>query len=81
MRYYLPDLGGTADTAREFPYGDEHDRSSAEEAACDFHDRHCGWECGWPLVLVLVDDEGKESRWNVDRRMEPVFDASEVKEK
>lgn len=53
----------------------KHDSMTAEEAAEDYHQRHDGWEASWPITIVLVDDEGVESRWSVDRGMSPVFRA------
>lgn len=79
-RYYLPRQGETLDDARPCPAhaAGAHDRLLAEEAARDLHEHHDGWEMRWPLDLVLVAPDGTTSRWIVDRRSEPVFEATQI---
>ncbi len=51
----------------------------AEDAAYDFHARRSGWECDWPLVFRIFNVDGEPlGDFEVDREMEPVFNASEV---
>jgi hypothetical protein len=81
VRFYIPERDETIGDAREVPgyvYCEDHDSISASFAAEYYHDRCDGWARYWPLVFVLVSDDGKESTWKIDRRMDPVFHASEV---
>lgn len=82
MWYYLPQLGhkSAVDGHKLIDCGvPSHHYDTAADAASDFHNRHDGWECDWPQVIVLVDEEGRESKWSVDREARPYFIATEVK--
>ena len=81
MKYYLPEHGGTAEDAYslEGELAPFHNSLVAASAAEDFHYRRDGWEVNsWPIVFCLVDDDGVESRWQVDREPRPVFTATEL---
>ena len=49
----------------------------AEEAADDYHDRHDGWESGWPLEIALyASEDGVElARFKVVRDYRTEFTA------
>ena len=87
-RYYIPDHGEDADDCCEFdskrcvtPDSDEWDKELlAEQAAEDLHDNHDGWECSWPLVLVLLTADGLElGSFEVEREHTPTFNAGRVR--
>ena len=78
MKYYIPESGEALEDANEIP----------EWAGVDMADwidvgllgeyiwsHRGGWESSWPIELFLVDDEGNETKWVIDMRMEPVFSA------
>jgi hypothetical protein len=52
----------------------------AAEAAEDYHSNHDGWESSWPLEITVADIDGKViGTFSVDRDVEPVFSAREIK--
>ena len=66
----------------EFVSGlDEEDSEYlAQNAAEDYHSNHDGWEASWPLEITLFrEDETTIGVFDVDRDVEPVFIAREVK--
>jgi hypothetical protein len=63
------------------PMHSDFDRWMAREAAEDYHSEHDGWEANWPLEFALHETEnGPEiARFEVQREVEPVFYATEIK--
>jgi hypothetical protein len=50
----------------------------------DWHNNHGGWECDWPLTVVIIgskDSDGPSCAYLVEREMCPEFYAEEIKEK
>lgn len=87
MKYYIPDYGETAGDAEEIKpayknqsfstYPDEY----ATDAALYIHSNRDGWEASWPMVIVVIDEEGKEHWFSVEREYEPVFSVYEKESK
>ena len=75
MKYYIKDHGQTAEDAYKFEALWSGPRSNAECAAEDFHNRHDGCECGWPITFTIVGDDGHETDVTVEREYSPTFHA------
>ena len=75
MKYYIKDHGQTAEDAYEFKALWSDPRFKAECAAEDFHDRHGGWECEWPITFTIVYDDAHEVDVTVEREYSPTFRA------
>lgn len=81
-QYYLPDHGEDETDATEFGsrWGKDSLRWVAQDAAEEHHSEHDGWEHNWPLLFVILDENGDElGRFNVERETRPEFHATEVK--
>jgi len=50
------------------------------ELLADWYHAEGGWECRWPLVFVIIDDEGVKHRFEVERHTVPEFEACELKQ-
>ena len=61
MKYYIPSLGETEADAREM----EASTPSAEEVAQEEFIKRNG-ELRYPVVVVLIEDDGNTSRWRVE---------------
>jgi len=83
MKFYVPDHGETKEDAHEF---DTSNKSSlrlsdglcdwdAEDVADFCFNHHDGWEWTWPIVIVLINDEGQERAFEVSMEMTPSFTA------
>lgn len=48
----------------------------AEDAAEDFFHNHDGWECKWPMVFNVYDDDKHLGRYSVDVEHQPHFSAT-----
>lgn len=83
FRYYIPEHGETAADAVTFTsIWDTDDIVYVAEAAAE-HEYYCrdGREADWPLVLVLLDLDGKElGRFHADLNYVPEFSACPVRE-
>ena len=83
VRYYRPDDGTTAEDAYECDttWSDEFPHRVAEDCADDYHSNHDGWECSWPIELVVLSQFANEplGTFEIDRETTPVFYAHEVR--
>ena len=75
MKYYVKDQGMTAKDAYEFQSPFDCPEWDATYAAEDFHARHDGWECSWPLTFTIVYDDAHEVDVTVEREYSPTFRA------
>ena len=80
MRYYIKDHGQTAEDAYKFDSPFDSPKWDATYAAEDFHNRHDGCDCEWPITFTIVGDDGHEVDVTVDREYEPTFHAIGVKQ-
>jgi len=81
MKFYIKDRGDSAYDAVDIGDGNgwhRHDSFTAEGAADIYHDNYGGWESSWPMTITLVDDNGTESDWDVDRESVPSFYATKA---
>ena len=52
---------------------------AAEDAADDYHSNHDGWDGAWPIVLMLLTEDGSEiGRFDIEREFDPVFSARKL---
>jgi len=74
LKYYLPNYGESVEDAREIPRNTETDPSWFAKQAADWcHARRDGWEWSWPVIFIVVDENGSEHRFEIDREMAPEF--------
>jgi hypothetical protein len=66
---------------KNFGVGDDLDLESAiEEYAEYFHDNCDGWDCSWPIIFSVADENGIFlKKVSVDRDMRPVFSGRVLK--
>lgn len=60
-------------------FSEEDGEYIAQEAAEDYHSCHDGWESIWPLVITIYSEGRVVGKYDVERDVEPVFYATEVK--
>ena len=77
MKYYLPGFSEGPEDAIELNKTFIGTLEwVATKAAEDHHFNHGGWEHTWPLIFVLIKDNGEEcGRFSVDRECIPQFQA------
>ena len=75
MRYYVKDQGMTVEDAYKFDSPFDSPQWDATRAAKDFHDRHDGWDCEWPITFTIVYDDAHEVDVTVEREYIPTFHA------
>jgi hypothetical protein len=81
MKYYVKEWGETSAQACAVPgarWADDPD-DFASCAGEHIHDERDGWESQWPIVVTVVEENGKETDFSVEREYNPSFYASEVK--
>jgi hypothetical protein len=80
MKWYVEDIWEPED-AKDFPkeVPEESDTYAARRLADYAHARHDLWEVPWPLVFVIIDNEGVKHRFEVERHTVPEFTAYELK--
>jgi len=73
-KFYISTHGETKEDARLIPnYSYSDPKQAAVKAAERFHQCENGWECHWPIDVVVVDESGNEHRFTVEREMVPEF--------
>jgi hypothetical protein len=81
LKYYVPDRHDPAD-AIELPKN-YHPSSNpvdfVEQAAAHYHNQRSGWDAHWPVIFVVVAEDGTETKWDVDRIPVPQFEAIQIK--
>lgn len=82
MIYYKTEQDDS--TAFELPNSEDYDLDdfTAGQCAEDYHDQHDGWECTWPIQILLAEKEDS-AVWKlflVEREYSAEFYAREIKE-
>ena len=79
MKFYIPRHGELALDAQDIPGNSESDPLWFVEQAAEYcYDNYDGWEWLWPVIFVVVDDDGVEYKFEVEIEYNPVFYASKL---
>ena len=86
IKYTLPDYNDEEDDFYEFEFDGgfdkEHPDFLAEKVAEDFFHNKDGWECDWPIKLVIMEIEGyndwQPTAFEIDLESVPEFRAYKV---
>lgn len=86
LKFWRPDYSETVDDADEFEikHFDPTDDLdfAAEEYAEYYHSNRDGWECSWPIVFYIADEDGKFlGRVSVERESRPHFSGRLIEDK
>lgn len=83
LKFYRPDYGEGIEDADPFEFNtlSPNDLEYAAEKYAEYYHAHRdGWEASWPIEFHIADEQGNFlGVYVVDRRSEPVFEASKKK--
>lgn len=78
MKYYIPAHGETAKDAEDIKGADDVTNPERYAMLASLHcfSEHDGWEWEWPIEMIIIDENGVEHCFEVEREFDPVFYAT-----